>query len=174
MRIAGCDIATFSSDELARLRNATIGFVFQEHYLLNEFTCLENALMPLIIAHGNVRPAERARVGELLRRVGLGDQLEKRPDAMSGGQCQRCAIVRALANRPRAILADEPTGNLDRIAGANVFILMREMSRETGVAFIMVTHDERLARQADRVLEIQDGTLHERTAASLVEVALPQ
>jgi len=167
VRIAGRDITALSSDELAGVRNTSLGFVFQEHDLLPEFSCLENALMSILIGERGVTPADRTRVVELLERVGLEDELDKRPDAMSGGQRQRCAIVRALANRPRAILADEPTGNLDRVSGANVFAMMREISRETGVAFIMVTHDDRLARQADRVLEIVDGVLHAREIATL-------
>jgi len=161
VRIAGVDIGTLDDDSLAELRSDTIGFVFQAHYLLDEFTCLENALMPIMIRRGSVTRAERDRVVGLLRRVGLGGQLHQTPDTMSGGQNQRCAIVRALANAPRLVLSDEPTGNLDSHSSREVFALMREMNRETGVAFIMVTHDDGLAREADRILLIQDGRLHE-------------
>jgi lipoprotein-releasing system ATP-binding protein len=161
--IGGVDINTLDDDELAELRNQTIGFIFQAHYLLDAFTCLENVLMPLSI-RGGITREERERVIALLRRVGLGDQLHKTPDEMSGGQNQRCAIVRALAARPRLVLADEPTGNLDSQSGQEVFALMREMNRETGVAVIMVTHDDRLARAADRILLIEDGRLRELTA----------
>jgi ABC-type lipoprotein export system ATPase subunit len=111
----------------------------------------------------------------LLNRVGLGDQLHKRPDVMSGGQNQRCAIARALANEPKIVLADEPTGNLDSRSGNQVFETMREMNRESGVAFVMVTHDERLAQAADRILLIEDGRIqeigkeeHRRRIASMV------
>ena len=159
--INGADLATLDEDELAILRSEEIGFIFQFHYLLDEFTCLENALMPLTIRHGLETAAQRTRVLRLLQRVGLGEHLHKRPDEMSGGQNQRCAIVRALANAPKIVLADEPTGNLDSRSGAEVFALMREMNRESGVAFVMVTHDERLAHAADRILLIEDGVLRE-------------
>ena len=176
--INGVDLATLDEDGLADFRSDAIGFVFQYHYLLDEFTCLENALMPIVIRHGGVTEAQRAHVVGLLRRVGLDGDLPKRPGEMSGGQNQRCAIVRALANEPRIILADEPTGNLDSRAGEEVFALMREMSRERGVAFIMITHDDRLAHEADRILLIQDGRLRElakeqhraRTAGRLLGV----
>lgn len=161
VRIAGVDISTLDDDGLAELRSDTVGFVFQSHYLLDEFTCLENALMPITIRHGAPRREERERVTGILRRVGLGDQLHQTPDTMSGGQNQRCAIIRALANQPRLVLADEPTGNLDSRSGEEVFALMREMTREFGVAVIMVTHDDRLARAADRVLLIEDGLIQE-------------
>jgi lipoprotein-releasing system ATP-binding protein len=163
--IAGVNIATLDDDGLAELRSDTIGFVFQLHYLLDEFTCLENALMPIMIRHGSPTRPERERVIALLRRVGLGGQLHQTPDTMSGGQNQRCAIVRALANRPRLVLADEPTGNLDTHSSQEVFALLREMNRETGVAVIMVTHDERLARAADRILQIEDGWMTELDTA---------
>jgi ABC-type lipoprotein export system ATPase subunit len=159
VRIDGQDVALLTDDELAELRSARIGFVFQYHYLLDEFTCLENALMPILIRRGDVPQADRERVIGLLERVGLGHRLRQTPDAMSGGENQRCAIVRALANRPRLLLADEPTGNLDSHSGQEVFALLREMSRETGVAVIMVTHDDRLARAADRILLIKNGRM---------------
>jgi lipoprotein-releasing system ATP-binding protein len=159
--IAGVNIATLNDDQLAELRSDTIGFVFQFHYLLDEFTCLENALMPIMIRRGTATRAERDQMIGLLRRVGLGGQLHQTPDTMSGGENQRCAIVRAMANRPRLVLADEPTGNLDSKSTQEVFALMREMNRETGVAFILVTHDDRLARAADRILLIEDGRLRE-------------
>jgi lipoprotein-releasing system ATP-binding protein len=159
--INGVDLATLGEDELADLRSDQVGFVFQYHYLLDEFSCLENALMPAVIRHGAATAAQRARVVALLERVGLAGELAKRPDAMSGGQNQRCAIVRALANAPRIVLADEPTGNLDSRSGDEVFALMREMNRESGVAFVMITHDDRLAEVADRILLIEDGRVRE-------------
>jgi ABC-type lipoprotein export system ATPase subunit len=140
-----------------------VGFVFQAHYLLDEFNCLENVLMPIMIRRGAAGAEERERMIGILRRVGLGGQLYQTPDTMSGGQNQRCAIVRALANQPRLVLADEPTGNLDSHSGEEVFALMREMTRDLGVAVIMVTHDDRLARAADRVLLIEDGLIHKLT-----------
>jgi ABC-type lipoprotein export system ATPase subunit len=172
VRIAGVDIATLDDDGLAELRSDTIGFVFQAHYLLDEFTCLENALMPISIRRGSATRQERERVIGLLRRVGLGGQLDQTPDTMSGGENQRCAIIRALANQPRLVLADEPTGNLDTRSGQEVFAMLREMNRETGVAVIMVTHDERLARAADRILMIEDGRMRELDTAEQAEYAL--
>lgn len=173
--INGADISMLDGDELATLRSDEIGFIFQAHYLLNEFTCLENALMPVMIRRGEANEEERERVLRLLDRVGLSDQKNKHPDEMSGGQNQRCAIVRALANAPKIILADEPTGNLDSRSGEEVFALMREMNRESGVAFVMITHDDRLAQAADRILLIEDGQIfeiskedHRRRIASIV------
>jgi ABC-type lipoprotein export system ATPase subunit len=159
--IDGVDIATLSENGLAALRNRVIGFVFQFHYLLDELSCLENALTPITVSKGEASQEEIARVIGLLKRVGLESQLHKRPDTMSGGQNQRCAIIRALANQPKIVLADEPTGNLDSRSGNEVFNIMREMNRENGVAFIMVTHDDRLAQEADRILMIEDGWVHE-------------
>jgi ABC-type lipoprotein export system ATPase subunit len=159
--INGVDISTLEEDELACLRSDEVGFIFQFHYLLDEFTCLENALMPLTIRHGEAAEEERERIIGLLERVGLGNQLHKRPDEMSGGQNQRCAIVRALANSPKIVLADEPTGNLDSRSGKEVFEMMREMNRASGVAFVMITHDDRLAQAADRIMLIEDGLIHE-------------
>ena len=159
--INGTDISTLDDDELALLRSDEIGFIFQAHYLLNEFTCLENALMPVTIRHGEADEKQTNRVLRLLERVGLSDQINKHPDEMSGGQNQRCAIVRSLANSPKIILADEPTGNLDSRSGEEVFKMMREMNRESGVAFLMITHDDRLAQAADRILLIEDGNMFE-------------
>jgi|SRR5262245_3948890 len=158
--IDGVDIATLSEDQLAALRNRVVGFVFQFHYLLDELTCLENVLTPVMLGKGEATAEETARAIALLERVGLGEQLHKYPDTMSGGQNQRCAIIRALANQPKIVLADEPTGNLDSRSGDEVFKMMREMNRESGVAFIMVTHDDRLAQEADRIVMIEDGWVH--------------
>ena len=143
------------------VRGQHLGFVFQSHYLLDEFTCLENALMPVSIRKGAPDAEDVARVRDLLERVGLGHRLRYRTSQLSGGEQQRTAIVRALANKPRLLLADEPTGNLDSRSGAQVFALLREVSRETGVAVLMVTHDDRLAAAADRILRIQDGLVTE-------------
>ena len=163
--INGVDISTLDEDELAKLRSDQVGFIFQFHYLLDEFSCLENALMPITIRHGDASEEDQERVIELLRRVGLGGRIHHRPEEMSGGENQRCAIVRALANAPKIVLADEPTGNLDSRSGQEVFELMREMNRESGVAFVMITHDDRLAQAADRILLIEDGLVHEISKA---------
>ncbi len=168
VRIAGRSLAELNEDELADLRNRTVGFVFQFHYLLEEWTCLENALMAITIRKGAPDPEDIERVIGLLERVNLGHRLHNLPAQLSGGEQQRTAIVRALANNPRLVLADEPTGNLYSRSGAEVFRLMREMNEETGVAFIMVTHDERLAAQADRILRIEDGLVHEDETAGAV------
>lgn len=161
VRIDGMDISTLDSDGLAMLRGSKIGFVFQFHHLLNEFTCLENTLMPVTIRKGAPAAEDIAYARKLLERVGLASQIDKKPGQMSGGQQQRNAIVRALANRPRIVLADEPTGNLDSDSGRAVFTLMREIAQETEVAFLMVTHDARLAQNADRILQMEDGLMTE-------------
>ena len=157
--INGEDLTTLSEDELALLRSEAIGFIFQSHHLLPEFTCLENALMPLIIRHGIETQAQRARVIHLLQRVGLGHHLHKRPDEMSGGQTNAAPWCARSRMRHRSCLPMKPTGNLDSRSGAEVFALMREINRERGVAFVMVTHDERLAQTADRIVVIEDGVL---------------
>lgn len=155
--IGGADISQLDSDGLADLRNDKIGFVFQFHHLLGEFTCFENALMPIIISQRLVTEEQKERVARLLERVGVGHLKQKRANQISGGQQQRVAIIRALARQPALVLADEPTGNLDSQSSKEVFALMREMTKEQNVTFMMVTHDERLASQADRIFRIEDG-----------------
>lgn len=159
--IEGRDLSTMGDNDLAALRNCCIGFVFQFHHLLEDFTCLENALMPISIGRGEPEPEDVLRVTKMLRRVGLGERLGQLPRRLSGGERQRTAIVRALSNSPRLVLADEPTGNLDSRTSREVFSLMREMNRETKAAFLLITHDDRLAAQADRILRIADGYLTE-------------
>lgn len=159
--VAGENLADLDDDELADLRNSYVGFIFQFHYLQEEFTCLENALMPISIRKGEAEPEDLERVTNLLERVGLGHRLHNPPSRLSGGEQQRTAIVRALANQPRLVLADEPTGNLDSKSSDQVFEVMREINQETGVAFVMVTHDDRLAARGDRILRIEDGLLTE-------------
>jgi lipoprotein-releasing system ATP-binding protein len=171
--IDGIDIGALDSNGLADLRGNKVGFVFQFHHLLEEFTCLENALMPVTIQKGRPTREDTAYAVKLLERVGLGSQLKKRANQMSGGQQQRNAIVRALTNKPKLVLADEPTGNLDSRSGAEVFALMREIARETGVAFLMVTHDDRLAQQADRILKIEDGYMQEEVPRAQVDSTWP-
>ncbi len=154
--INGVDTSSLDETSLASLRGITIGFVFQFHYLLNEFTVLENALMPQWICGSS---ADKQWVKSLLERVGLGKRLNSRPGELSGGQQQRVAIVRALANRPKLILADEPTGNLDSQNGALVFDLLTELNKELGIAFMLVTHDDRLAQRARRIVAMGDGNV---------------
>jgi lipoprotein-releasing system ATP-binding protein len=163
LTIEGQEIFGMTSDQLADLRSVRIGFVFQFHYLLDEFTCLENALMPIVVKRGQATPEEIERVKALMERVGLSTQLHKLPGTISGGQQQRVAIVRALANQPSLVLADEPTGNLDSRSGEQVFQLMRELTRDQGLTFAMVTHDDRLAKAADRILQIEDGLISQVT-----------
>ena len=177
--INGIDTSTLAEDELATLRNDEVGFIFQGHCLLDEFSCVENVLMPLTIRQGKPTGQERERAILLLNRVGLGDQLHKRPDEMSGGHKQRCVLARALAHEPKIVLADEPTGDLDRRSGNQLLETMREMNRESGVAFVMVTHDDRLAQAADRILLIEDGLIqeiskdeHRRKSAGVVRSSL--
>jgi lipoprotein-releasing system ATP-binding protein len=149
---------TLSDGELAAFRNRTVGFVFQFHHLLPEFTALENAMMPALIAGRPRAEAVEAARG-LLHQVGLGERLKHRPGELSGGEQQRVAVARALVTSPRIVLADEPTGNLDRKTGEEVFALLRLFNREQGIALVLVTHNEALSRQADRVLRLEDGRL---------------
>jgi lipoprotein-releasing system ATP-binding protein len=155
--IDGIDTSTLDDPGLARIRGDTIGFVFQFHYLLAEFTVLENAMMPLWIRKERTSREDTAWVKDLLDRVGLSSRLNSRPGELSGGQQQRVAIVRALANQPKLILADEPTGNLDSQNGALVFELLTELNVELGTAFMLVTHDDRLAQKAQRIVAMGDG-----------------
>ncbi|MGQ9582622.1 MAG: ABC transporter ATP-binding protein [Thermoplasmatota archaeon] len=157
--INGRSTARMGPNELAALRNSTIGFIFQSHYLLPEFTALENVLMPHIIMRGGADAGARARASELLDLVGLSAVKNNLAPRMSGGQQQRTAIARALMNGPKVILADEPTGNLDSENSAAVYRLFRRINRETGTTFIIVTHDRRIAEQTDRIVEIRDGRI---------------
>ena len=159
MSLAGQDTGALSDAQLTELRGAAIGFVFQFHHLLPAFTALENVLMPLMIAHGSVQPADEALARDLLNSVGLSQALAKRPGELSGGMQQRVALARALARRPRLILADEPTGNLDRVSADEVFALLRRFNREHGSACLIVTHDASLASRCDRRIELVDGHL---------------
>jgi lipoprotein-releasing system ATP-binding protein len=148
------------------LRNDTFGFIFQFYHLLPELTALENVLMPQLIRHGLWSYwRERARLKregkELLDRVGLGHRLTHLPSELSGGEMQRAAIARALAGRPRVLLADEPTGNLDAANGQGVLELLRDLNRERGLTMILVTHDQQIAQQADRVVRLAEGRIEE-------------
>ncbi len=159
--LGGKNVARLSDAERSILRRDYLGFIFQFHYLLVEFDILENALMPCRLRGKAFGDQRRDAMRELLTQVGLGDRLGYRPSQLSGGQQQRAAIVRALANDPVIILADEPTGNLDSVNGRAVFSLMRELNRSTGKAFLIVSHDENFAREADRIIYIRDGRIQE-------------
>jgi lipoprotein-releasing system ATP-binding protein len=156
--LEGRDCSKLSERARTRIRLGTVGFVYQFHHLLPEFSALENVAMPLTIAGKSRREAE-ARAKELLEGLGLGPRMSHQPAQMSGGEQQRVAIARALANRPKLLLADEPTGNLDPATSSAVFQALYQTCREQGVAALIATHNMELARYMDRVLALKDGHL---------------
>lgn len=158
--INGVDTAKLSKGKLAEIRNKNIGFVFQFHYLLPEFTALENVLMPYRIGNSSVSPEVRQRAEELMKLVGLEKVKNNNATQMSGGQQQRTAIARALLNNPDIILADEPTGNLDSNSTETIYNLLRDINERFGTTFIIITHDRRIAEKADRIIEIADGKIN--------------
>jgi lipoprotein-releasing system ATP-binding protein len=162
VRIAGQDIHALAEKSRGELRNHTLGFIYQFHHLLPEFSALENVAMPLLVRRERKADAEQ-RARAILERVGLGERLIHRPPELSGGERQRAAVARALVTRPRIVLADEPTGNLDGANAESVFELLLELNREFGTSLIVVTHDRRLASRMDRILEIERGNLVEKT-----------
>lgn len=158
--IDGDNITDFNKEQLAVLRNETIGFIFQFHYLLPEFTVLENVLMPYRIKHNKVSKESLKRAKNLIEIVGLEKVINNRATDLSGGQQQRAAIARALINSPRIILGDEPTGNLDSETTEIVYNLLREINKEFKSTFIVITHDKKIAEKADRIIEIKDGKIY--------------
>lgn len=156
--IAGQNCAKLDDKARTRIRRIGIGFVYQFHHLLPEFSAVENVMMPQLIA-GSTRPAAKDRARDLLTRLGLEPRLEHRPTELSGGEQQRVAIARALANRPLLLLADEPTGNLDEATADKVFREFIKLVREHGSAALVATHNERLAYQMDRVVRLHEGVI---------------
>lgn len=167
--VDGEDVFSLPENRLRAFRNRTLGFVFQFHHLLPEFSALENVMMPLLIAR--TREAEaRQRAQSLLDELGLTARAHHRPGALSGGEQQRVAVARALAASPRALLADEPTGNLDEETGERLHALVRGLNREKGITVVIVTHNERLAAACDRRLRLEGGRLHDGRPAAAMPV----
>ncbi len=160
--IAGQNVAELNQTRRGQLRNKNVGFVYQFHHLLPEFTALENVSMPLLI-RGESKSKAAAAANELLDRVGLGQRVRHKPAELSGGERQRAAIARALVNRPVVVLADEPTGNLDEGTADKVYQLMLELNSELGTSFLVVTHDTKLAARMERVMTLTRGSLSETT-----------
>ena len=158
--IEGRDPSKLNDDELSKLRNRYIGFVFQTFNLIPRLTALENVMLPLVVrgVNGSER---RKRAIEALEQVGLGDRINHRPTELSGGEQQRVAIARAIVTRPRIVLADEPTGNLDSVSAKEIVKVLSRLNRELGITLVVVTHDPEVASAAKRMVKIRDGVIHE-------------
>ncbi len=166
LRLLGHDTGSLDEDELTRMRGRSLGFVFQFHHLMPALSAVENVAMPLFVDDKRTRAEHLERAKEMLARVGLAARASDLPRHLSGGEQQRVAIARALVHAPPLVLADEPTGNLDTQTAEQVFALLRRLNRELGMAFLIVTHDRRLAARADREIELVDGRIvrhHEQT-----------
>jgi lipoprotein-releasing system ATP-binding protein len=160
--IFGQDLAKLDGKERGKIRNRSLGYVYQFHHLLPEFSALENVAMPLLLRRERLQDI-RAQAVELLERVGLGDRLTHRPGELSGGERQRVAVARALVTKPAVVLADEPTGNLDHKTGEQTLEMLLGLNQETGASLVVVTHSNEIARRMSRVLQLQDGKLHDVT-----------
>ncbi len=163
-RLLGQAVQALSDDELTRLRRGALGFVFQFHHLLPAFSAIENVTLPALVRDGHVGAAQRARGLALLKAVGLADAVDRRPAQLSGGEQQRAALARATVTRPRLLLADEPTGNLDQETGADVIDLLFSLQSRHGATLLLITHDPGLAERCDRVVGMRDGRLVESPA----------
>jgi lipoprotein-releasing system ATP-binding protein len=166
VHVAGQRMSALSNAERGRLRNRALGFVYQFHHLLPEFTALENVMLPVLLGGADVEEAN-TRARDLLESVGLGHRLAHKPGELSGGERQRAAVARALVNKPACVLGDEPTGNLDEKTAAGVFALMLELNRAQQTSLLLVTHDHSLARRLDRVMELHEGKLRELGAGQV-------